>query len=98
MLLALDIGNTTIVVGVFTGDQLVHSWRLSTQRQRTADEMGMWALQLFQHGRLAPADVDGVVLASVVPTPLMAVTISDELQGCGTCLIVQRHAGDELVA
>jgi type III pantothenate kinase len=68
MLLAIDIGNTNIVVGVFDGERLGHSWRLSTQRQRTADEMGMWVLQLFQHGRLAPADVDGVVLASVVPT------------------------------
>jgi type III pantothenate kinase len=68
MLLALDIGNTNIVVGVFTADRLIHSWRLSTQRQRTADEMGMWALQLFQHGRLDPAGVDGVVIASVVPT------------------------------
>jgi type III pantothenate kinase len=68
MLLALDIGNTNIVVGVFAGEQLTHSWRLSTQRQRTADEMGMWALQLFHHGRLAPAAVDGIVVASVVPT------------------------------
>ena len=68
MLLALDIGNTNIVVGVFRDDQLLHSWRLSTQRQRTADEMGMWVLQLFQHGRLAPADIDAVVAASVVPT------------------------------
>lgn len=68
MLLALDIGNTNIVVGVFRGDELLHSWRLSTQRQRTADEMGMWVLQLFQHGRLAPRDIDAVVAASVVPT------------------------------
>ena len=74
MLLALDIGNTNIVVGVFAGDQLPHSWRLSTQRQRTADEMGMWALQLFQHGRLDPAAVDGIVLASVVP-PLTRPTV-----------------------
>lgn len=68
MLLALDIGNTNIVVGVFDGERLLHSWRLSTQRQRTADEMGIWLLQLFQHGQLAPRDVDGVVMASVVPT------------------------------
>src|SRR5512140_850926 len=68
MLLALDIGNTNIVVGVFRDDQLLHSWRLSTQRQRTADEMGMWVLQLFQHGQLAPRDIDAVVAASVVPT------------------------------
>ena len=68
MLLALDIGNTNIVVGVFDQDRLLHSWRLSTQRQRTADEMGMWVLQLFQHGHLAAGDIDAVVAASVVPT------------------------------
>jgi type III pantothenate kinase len=68
MLLALDIGNTNIVVGVFEDDRLLHSWRLSTLRQRTADEMGMWLLQLFQHGRLPAGQVDGVVMASVVPT------------------------------
>jgi type III pantothenate kinase len=68
MLLAIDIGNTNIVVGVLEAERLSHSWRLSTQRQRTADEMGMFVLQLFEHGRLAPADIDAVVLASVVPT------------------------------
>jgi type III pantothenate kinase len=68
MLLAIDIGNTNIVVGVFDEDRLLHSWRLSTQPQRTADEMGMFVLQLFQHGQLTPRDIDGVVLASVVPT------------------------------
>jgi type III pantothenate kinase len=68
MLLAIDIGNTNIVVGVFDDDQLLHSWRLSTQRQRTADEMGLFVLQLFQHGQLTPRDADGIVIASVVPT------------------------------
>ena len=68
MLLALDIGNTNIVVGVFDGERLLHSWRLSTLRQRTADEMGIWLLQLFQHGQLTTGQVDGVVMASVVPT------------------------------
>jgi type III pantothenate kinase len=68
MLLALDIGNTNIVVGVFEGESLLHSWRLSTMRQRTADEMGMWLVQLFHHGRLDVEAVDGVVMASVVPT------------------------------
>ena len=68
MLLALDIGNTNIVVGVFDRTRLRHSWRLSTQRQRTADEMGMWLVQLFHHGGLRTSQVDGVVVASVVPT------------------------------
>ncbi|HOC18121.1 MAG TPA: type III pantothenate kinase [Vicinamibacterales bacterium] len=68
MLLALDIGNTNIVVGVFDGNDLLHSWRLSTLRQRTADEMGIWLVQLFRHGGLEVGGVDGVVMASVVPT------------------------------
>jgi type III pantothenate kinase len=68
MLLALDIGNTNIVVGVFDGERLLHSWRLSTQRQRTADEMGIWLVQLFQHRGLRTEQVDAVVMASVVPT------------------------------
>ena len=68
MLLALDIGNTNIVVGAFDGEQLLHSWRLSTIRQRTADEMGIWLIQLFQHGGLRTEDVDGIVMASVVPS------------------------------
>ena len=67
MLLALDIGNTNIVIGVFREDRLLHSWRLSTLRQRTADEMGIWIAQAFEHRRLSTADVDAVVLASVVP-------------------------------
>jgi type III pantothenate kinase len=68
MLLALDIGNTNIVVGVFDGEQLLHSWRLSTMRQRTADEMGIWLVQLFEHRGLRTEQVDGLVMASVVPT------------------------------
>lgn len=68
MLLALDIGNTNIVVGVFEGDRLLHGWRLSTLRQRTADEMGIWLVQLFQHRQLRTDAIDGIVLASVVPS------------------------------
>ena len=41
MLLAIDIGNTNIVLGVFDGATLGHSWRLATARERTADELGL---------------------------------------------------------
>ena len=67
MLLAIDIGNTNIVLGVFEHGALAQSWRLSTNRQRTADELGIWICQLFEHRRLRVEAVDGVVLASVVP-------------------------------
>lgn len=67
MLLAIDAGNTNIVLGVFDGDRLVESWRLATLRERTADEIGILVTHLFQDRGLEVAGVDGVVIASVVP-------------------------------
>jgi len=67
MLLAIDVGNTNIVLGVFEGDHLAHSWRLATYRERTADELGMMVTQLFRHGGLQASQIDGMILASVVP-------------------------------
>jgi type III pantothenate kinase len=67
MLLAIDIGNTNIVLGVFDKDHLDQSWRLSTNRQRTTDEMGIWVCQLFEHRRVDIASVSAVIVASVVP-------------------------------
>jgi type III pantothenate kinase len=67
MLLAIDVGNTNIVLGVFDGDRLVKSWRLVTLRERTADEIGILVTQLFHSGGLIPGRVTGIILASVVP-------------------------------
>ena len=67
MLLAIDVGNTNIVVGVFEGERLTRSWRLATQRERTADELGILLTQLFAHARLDVRSVRGVVVSSVVP-------------------------------
>ena len=67
MLLAIDVGNTNIVLGVFDGERLTRSWRLATYRERTADELGMMTVNLFRHANLQPDQIDGVILASVVP-------------------------------
>jgi type III pantothenate kinase len=67
MLLAIDIGNTNIVLGVFEGQQLEVSWRLSTMRDRTSDELGIWVAQLFQHSGLDISRVRWVIISSVVP-------------------------------
>ena len=67
MLLAIDVGNTNIVLGVFRGDQLLRSWRLMTLRERTADELGLLVVHLFEHDRIDPAGISGVIIASVVP-------------------------------
>src|SRR5688572_5988665 len=67
MLLAIDVGNTNIVLGAFEGKKLVRSWRLVTLRERTADEIGILVTQLFASAGLSPKDVEGIILASVVP-------------------------------
>ena len=67
MLLAIDVGNTNIVLGVFDGEQLVESWRLATLRERTSDEIGIWVSQLFEHRAIDASAVTGIVMGSVVP-------------------------------
>ena len=67
MLLAIDVGNTNIVLGVFDGDRLAESWRLATLRERTADELGILVVHLFQRSGIELSRVDGIILASVVP-------------------------------
>jgi type III pantothenate kinase len=73
MLLAIDIGNTNIVLGVFDGDSLRVSWRLLTLRERTADEVGLMVTGLFAHEQIDPKAIAAVVIGSVVPplTPIM---------------------------
>jgi type III pantothenate kinase len=67
MLLAIDVGNTNIVLGVFEGADLVQSWRLQTVRERTSDELGLLVDGLFAHSRIERVQIHGVILGSVVP-------------------------------
>ncbi|UCC61218.1 MAG: type III pantothenate kinase [Dehalococcoidia bacterium] len=76
MLLAIDIGNTNIVLGVFDGEKLKATWRLSTDVHKLEDEYSVVLLNLLEMKKLAFADIDHAVIASSVP-PL--VTIFSEL-------------------
>ena len=67
MLLAIDIGNTNVTLGVFDGDSIQADWRLRSSRHASKDEVGMNLVGLFQHAGLTAQDLDGVCLASVVP-------------------------------
>ena len=73
MLLAIDVGNTNIVLGVFEGETLVRSWRLHTVRERTADELGLLVDGLFEHNQIHKTKIAGIILGSVVP-PLTTTT------------------------
>jgi type III pantothenate kinase len=67
MLLAVDIGNTNVTLGLFDGPALLRSWRLATVQHRTADEYGILVRTLLTQAGLDPASIRDVVLASVVP-------------------------------
>jgi type III pantothenate kinase len=54
-------------VGLFVKGELRGHWRLTTQAERTADEIGMWLRQLLQWEQVSPADLVGVAVSSVVP-------------------------------
>jgi type III pantothenate kinase len=84
MLLAIDVGNTNIVLGIFNGRELAHAWRLQTLRERTADELGLLVEGLFAHSTIQRTQVGGIVLGSVVP-PLTGTT----------CVMVQRYFNRE---
>jgi type III pantothenate kinase len=75
MLLAIDVGNTNIVIGVFRGATLVHTWRVTTIRERTADELGILISSLCGRNNIRNADISGIIVGSVVP-PLTATLLT----------------------
>ncbi|MDO4834808.1 MAG: type III pantothenate kinase [Bacillota bacterium] len=70
MLLAFDVGNTNIVVGVFRDGEMVTNWRLETDNRKSADEYGMIIHQLFQYENLEVREVTDVIISTVVPSIL----------------------------
>jgi len=82
MLLAVDVGNTQTVVGLFDGSAIVDSWRLSTVRERTADEYRLFLTGLLRQDGHRLEDLHGAVLASVVPSAKAAmIEVATELVG-----------------
>lgn len=70
MLLVFDVGNTNIVSGIYKDQKLIKHWRLSTDRNQTADEYGMKIYNLFVHSNLDYQQIKDIVISSVVP-PIM---------------------------
>ena len=68
MLLAIDVGNTQTVAGVFLGESLLHQWRLSTVRTATLDELAAQHDAMLHLRGASLSDMDAVVVSSVVPS------------------------------
>ena len=83
MLLAIDSGNTNIVFAAFDGETCRRQWRSSSDPQRTADEYAVWLNQLMALEGLKPTDIDGAIIANVVPAAQHAlVTLCRRYFGC----------------
>jgi type III pantothenate kinase len=72
MLLAVDVGNTQTVLGLFDDARLVEHWRAATEAERTADELAALLVRLLELRDLGLEDVSGVCLASTVPLLIRA--------------------------
>lgn len=67
MLLAIDVGNTQTTLGVFEGDKLFRTWRYSTNKDETGDELAVTIQGLLSLANLSLSSIDGLVVSSVVP-------------------------------
>ncbi len=74
MLVAIDVGNTNMVFGIFRGEELLGSFRLKTDVNRTSDEIGLLACEYFRRFGLRSGDVEDVIIASVVPPVMYSLT------------------------
>ena len=90
MILAIDVGNTNIVLGVLDGEKLLFSARCTTDHGKTEDEYALiFQGMLAVHG-VAPADIEGGILSSVVPVLRTVIPRAVELI-CGKKMIVVSH-------
>jgi type III pantothenate kinase len=89
MLVAIDVGNTQTVIGVYDGERLTHHWRLCTNAGSTADEYGVLVTALFGSAGLAlPCRPQGVVVACVVPALNQVMEqLAERYLGTGALLI-----------
>jgi type III pantothenate kinase len=67
MLLVLEVGNTNTKIGVYDGDRLLVSWRLTSRREQTADEYGLFVETLFRTRGVDPRDIRGIAISNVIP-------------------------------
>jgi type III pantothenate kinase len=67
VLLVADVGNTNTTIGVFDGRQLRVSWRLTSRREQTADEYGIFIEMLLRTRGIAAQDITAIAISNVVP-------------------------------
>lgn len=93
MLLAIDISNTNIKLGLYNSETMHQHWVVSTARQRTTDEYAMVLADLTRHVGYTFTDIDDIIISSVVP-PLTPVFQELATRYCGKEALIVSHALD----
>ncbi len=75
MLLAVDVGNTNVVFALFDGREIKARWRVATDARRTGDEYAVWLLQLLEIEGFNRADIEKIIVGSVVPRAIHNLTV-----------------------
>jgi type III pantothenate kinase len=88
ILLAVDVGNTNLVIGAYRGADLVRTWRAATAVERTEDELAVMIDGLLAREELGLDDVDSMVVGSVVPPLTLALTRFADRHLGGRCVVV----------
>ncbi|MCR5000367.1 MAG: type III pantothenate kinase [Lachnospiraceae bacterium] len=76
MLLVIDVGNTNITIGLYEGKEIKCHVRMTTKIPRTSDEYGIMLTELLDRQGFSVSDVNGVIIASVVPNVMHSLTSS----------------------
>ena len=97
MLLAIDVGNTQTVIGVYDGEELRHMWRIATNKNHTSDELRLKLMPLLSSEGIGADGLGGAALASVVPqrTPGWRSALR-KLVGADPLVCTADSAGEEL--
>lgn len=74
MILVIDVGNTNMNMGIFSKEKMEASFRIMTKTPRTSDEYGVMMIQLLQNKNIAAEQLEGSIIASVVPDVMHSLT------------------------
>lgn len=88
ILLAVDVGNTNMVIGAYRGPDLVRTWRAATAVERTEDELAVMIDGLLAREELGIDDIDSIVVGSVVPPLTLALTRFADRHLGGRCVVI----------
>jgi|SRR5690625_134886 len=97
MIFVLDIGNTNTVIGVFDNDELIHEWRIKTDRHKTEDEFAILIKSLFDMEGITFSQIKGIIISSVVPPIMFALEeMCDKYFGIKPLIIGRKEVDSQL--